>query len=217
VSLDFSILGFLDRAASTGYDLKTRAFDTELAHAWSADQAQVYRTLDRLVERRFATVRLVPQRGRPDRKVYSITPSGRAALYDWLSTPHTVPPIRDPLLVQLYFAGRLPDAGVLALIQDARGAYQDRLERLRLEVAAMAEPVQTSRGEGDAEGAGDAEDSTRPPASGPTEERDRALRRMTLLASTTVYRALVDWADDCAENVRSGLPPEQTALDLTGA
>ena len=47
MSLGHAILGFLNREPMTGYDLKTRCFDDDAAHFWTADQAQVYRTLDR--------------------------------------------------------------------------------------------------------------------------------------------------------------------------
>ena len=46
MSLGHAILGFLSRRPMTGYELKTRCFDQVASHFWTADQAQIYRTLD---------------------------------------------------------------------------------------------------------------------------------------------------------------------------
>ncbi len=113
MSLDFAILGFLNYHPYTGYDLK-KIFDTSVQHFWHADQSQIYRTLAHLTERGFIKMEKVPQEDRPDRKVYSITEEGRAELFHWLTTS---PPLGEPHnapLVQVFFAGNLPDKEVLA-------------------------------------------------------------------------------------------------------
>ena len=104
MSLDYAILGFLQGADLSGYDLKTRCFDHEAAHFWTADQAQVYRTLDRLEARGDVTVTPKRQRNKPDRKVYSITGDGRDRLRTWAEEPHPLPPYRDPFLIQVRFS-----------------------------------------------------------------------------------------------------------------
>jgi len=48
MSLPHAILGFLREQPLTGYALKTQRFDVSVANFWPADQAQIYRTLDRL-------------------------------------------------------------------------------------------------------------------------------------------------------------------------
>jgi len=50
MSLAYAILNTLQQKEMTGYDLKTSCFDQCIAHLWPADQAQIYRTLDKLVE-----------------------------------------------------------------------------------------------------------------------------------------------------------------------
>jgi DNA-binding PadR family transcriptional regulator len=113
MSLDFAILGFLNYQPYTGYDLK-KIFDTSIRHFWPADQSQIYRTLARLTENGWAEMEKVPQSDRPDRKVYSITETGRAELLRWLSGP---PPMGDPRsapLIQVFFSGQLSDEEILA-------------------------------------------------------------------------------------------------------
>ena len=91
MSLDYAILGFLNYAPLSGYDLK-KVFDNSVQHFWPADQSQIYRTLTRLTERGLAEMDVIEQTERPDRKVYHITQAGRDELLQWLagSTPERV-------------------------------------------------------------------------------------------------------------------------------
>ena len=116
MSLDHAILGFLNYHPYSGYDLK-KIFDTSVQHFWSADQSQIYRTLNRLTKQGFAEMEKIPQDDRPDRKVYHITEAGRSELLQWLSGP---PPMGSPHsapLVQVFFAGQLSDEEILAKFQ----------------------------------------------------------------------------------------------------
>lgn len=119
MSLEYAILGFLQYDPRSGYDLK-RIFDTSVQHFWPADQAQIYRTLARLAEKGWAEQEIVPQEDRPDRKLYHITETGRAALRQWLVTPLAMEPNRSPELIQVFFAGQLSDDEALAIFE--RGA-----------------------------------------------------------------------------------------------
>ena len=113
MSLEYAILGFLNYHPYTGYDLK-KIFDSSIRHFWPADQSQIYRTLARLTEQGYAEMEKVPQEDRPDRKVYHITDSGRTELLKWLAGP---PPLEEPRsasLIQVFFAGQLPDEELLA-------------------------------------------------------------------------------------------------------
>jgi PadR family transcriptional regulator AphA len=184
MALEHAILGFLDREPMTGYDLKTRCFDAAVGHLWTADQAQVYRTLERLAARRLVTSRLVAQRGRPDRRLFQITDRGRAALREWLRSPEAPSPLRDPLLLHLTLSASLDDAEIGALLGNAREAYQTRLLDLRAEAASP--PSQCAA---------------------PT-PRDAELRLMTLTAAISGARTAIDWIDDCLERISDGLPSE---------
>jgi len=184
MALEFAILGFLSLEPMTGYDLKTRCFDDAAGHLWTADQAQIYRTLERMASRGLVRSRLVPQRGRPDRRLYSITPRGRSALSAWLREPEAPSQVRDPFLLHLFLAPGLGDEEIVSLLESARLEYQRRLDHLRgparHELDAWAR--ETGR------------------------TRDAELRRMTLTAGAAAARSAIDWVDDCIERVRGGLP-----------
>lgn len=127
MSLAYVILGLLQQQDRTGYDLKTQCFDDCIAHLWQADQAQIYRTLDRLEAQGWIICTIEVQHDRPNRKVYRITPAGEAALLQWLPA-HQPPPIwREPLLVQLYFAAQLSNAAIVDLLQQELTARQEKL------------------------------------------------------------------------------------------
>jgi DNA-binding PadR family transcriptional regulator len=103
MSLPHIILGLLQQQSMTGYDLKNRCFDKTIAHLWAADQAQIYRTLDKLVEQEWIVYEVKVQRDRPNRKIYSLTDAGNEELLRWLLQPQPLPSLREPLLVQLFF------------------------------------------------------------------------------------------------------------------
>jgi len=127
MSLAHTILGLLQQHEMTGYDLKTSCFDQTLAHLWAADQAQIYRTLDKLEQQGWITCTVEIQHDRPNRKIYSITEAGQAELDRWLQTPQPLLTIRDPLLVQVYFAAQLPNPALLSLLRHQLTAHLKKL------------------------------------------------------------------------------------------
>lgn len=116
MSLEYAILGFLEGHAMSGYDLK-RLFDTSVSHFWPADQSQIYRTLATLAERGWVQQEVIAQADRPDRKVYHITPDGRAHLRQWLGRELPLGPTRSASMIQVFFAAKLADEEVVAMLE----------------------------------------------------------------------------------------------------
>lgn len=131
MSLAHAILGFLQQKERTGYDLKTSCFDQCIAHLWPADQAQIYRTLDKLVEQGWITCTVEIQHDRPNRKVYSVTKAGKAELSRWLQCPQSLPTVREPLLIQLFFASELPNEAIIQLLEQQLAAHCDKLAKCK--------------------------------------------------------------------------------------
>jgi DNA-binding PadR family transcriptional regulator len=177
MSLEYAILGFLSNEELSGYDIKTRCVDEHVAHFWTADQAQIYRTLERLEKLRRVRSRSQRQKGKPDRKVFSITQLGREALDEWLATPHVIPPYRDPFLIQVYFGSGLPDGLLLGVLENARATRQARLEDLRARVARHSRSGQSAS------------------------DRSAMLARLTLDAALAEERAAIDWLDDSIDTL----------------
>ncbi|WP_392534395.1 PadR family transcriptional regulator [Nostoc sp. C117] len=127
MSLAHVILGLLQQQEMTGYDLKTSCFDRCIAHLWPADQAQIYRTLDKLVEQGYITCTIQIQHDRPNRKVYTVTEPGKAELVQWLGTHQPLPTVREPMLVQLHFADQLPNESIIHLLEQQLAARNEKL------------------------------------------------------------------------------------------
>lgn len=144
VSLSHIVLGLLDLAPMTGYDLK-KTFDGSAGHFWSADQAQIYRTLAKLVDDGAVDVRVVPQEGRPDRREHRITDAGRRALAEWLGSPLEAERTREPFLARVFFAGREDREVALRLLAERRAAVEERLAALRALPAPDGDPAERLR------------------------------------------------------------------------
>lgn len=120
------ILGMLAIAPMTGSDLK-RHFDSTVAHLWSADKAQIYRTLAALVEQGFASVTIVPGTNAPDRQEHHLTEAGREALVAWLRSDLDRQPEREAFLARVFLADAIDDADVAALVDRRRAAALEQL------------------------------------------------------------------------------------------
>ena len=107
MSLDHILLGLL-RDPATGYALKS-TFSERIRHFWSAELSQIYPTLKRLEERRMLHSRIEPSAKGPNRKVYSLTDTGREELQRWLHSGPAVGTERFVYLAQLYFMDALGD------------------------------------------------------------------------------------------------------------
>ena len=127
--LRHAILGLLSHQPQSGYDLN-RAFTSSVVYFWHADQSQIYRTLDRLEADGAISTQVIPQSGRPDRRLHSLTESGRAELDAWLMSPLEPNTVKDPLLARLFFAARLGHERVDALLSEAEERIRRELEEL---------------------------------------------------------------------------------------
>lgn len=115
VELKHALLGLLNIQPMSGYDL-ARAIDRSLVHFWHVDRSQVYRALARLADDGAIETETIPQTGKPDRQVHSLTERGRTELQEWLASPLPVERMKNPFLARLFFAGDLPSSEVAALL-----------------------------------------------------------------------------------------------------
>src|SRR5215207_4810798 len=83
MSLPHILLGFLNYNPQSGYDLK-QVIDQTTQHFWYCDLSQIYRALDTLTEKGWATSSEDESNNR-QRKIYTITPDGQTALKEWLA------------------------------------------------------------------------------------------------------------------------------------
>lgn len=171
MSLRHAILGLLAVEAMSGYNLK-KQIDESVGLMWSADQSQVYRTLAGLVEDGLAARTSVVQETRPTMHIHAPTEAGLAELDDWLRSPLERERAREPFLLRLFFAGRLPIAEVRTLLRARRD-----------EIAQVLAALEAVHPEDGAAGV------------------DEVLKYATLSSGLAHARAEVAWVDDTLSRI----------------
>src|ERR1700739_852714 len=86
MSLRDAVLAALLEGESSGYDL-AKGFDPSVANFWMATPQQLYRELDRLAEKGLVQARVVHQERRPNKRMFSLTEAGRAAIRQFTAKP----------------------------------------------------------------------------------------------------------------------------------
>lgn len=110
--LKHGILGLLNYGDMTGYEIR-EVFRDSLSYFWIAQTSQIYRELQNLKKQGWVTDICVPQTGKPDKNVFSITESGKTELHRWLSEEDIGFETRNPLLMKTFFRGELtPDENI---------------------------------------------------------------------------------------------------------
>jgi DNA-binding PadR family transcriptional regulator len=107
MALAHTILAVLSGEPHSGYDL-SKQFTENNGCYWRATQQQIYRELAKLEEQGMIIPTAIPQDGRPDKKLYSITETGKAHLREWIVQPSEPTPIREDLLVKVLAAHLVP-------------------------------------------------------------------------------------------------------------
>jgi len=142
-------LGILSRGDATGYEIKKLFDDGGYQHFVEASFGSIYPALNRLTEEELVSVRSESQEKRPDRKVYSITDSGRVALLDALMKPPPEDRHRSPFAFAMLFSHLLPEPRVVEMMD----AYIQQNE-IKLAQLMTPDAVETTEGERFAKGLG---------------------------------------------------------------
>ncbi|OKH85741.1 PadR family transcriptional regulator [Mycobacterium sp. ST-F2] len=113
---DAVLAALLDSEAS-GYDL-AKGFDASVANFWMATPQQLYRELDRLAADGLIEARVVEQERRPNKRMFTLTDAGRAAVHDFTEATPKPLAMRDDLLVQVSTVDSGNDVAVCAGLRD---------------------------------------------------------------------------------------------------
>ena len=126
MSLRFALLGLLAVQPASGYDLK-RAINRSTYFIWNATGPQIYNTLHKLHEEGYITSQSLPQTGKPDKQIHTITASGKVALKKFVSEPIHSSVTRDEVLLRIFFG----NFGSKPAIDRELKAYLDRIGKER--------------------------------------------------------------------------------------
>ncbi|UMB70864.1 PadR family transcriptional regulator [Mycobacterium paraterrae] len=135
MALPHALLVSLCEQSGSGYEL-TRRFDRSIGYFWSATHQQIYRTLRSMEADGWVSATVIPQHGRPDKRVYTVSDTGRTELARWIAAP--------------LGGGRVGEAGVRELAVKLRGAAYGDSRALHEQVIALraerARTLDTYRG-----------------------------------------------------------------------
>ncbi|MBD0746864.1 PadR family transcriptional regulator [Streptomyces sp. CBMA152] len=127
MALRNAVLAALLEGEASGYDL-AKGFDASVANFWMATPQQLYRELDRMESDGLIEARVVQQERRPNKRLFSLTDAGYAALRSFTAEPPRPSAIRDELLVKV----QAVDAGDAEAV---RASIAERLEWARAKLA----------------------------------------------------------------------------------
>lgn len=131
IMLKFALLGFLNYASMTGYELEGW-MKASTGNFWHAELSQIYKMLKQLEQVGEVSSQVEPQSGRPDRRVYTITPFGKTALEAWLATPILEEvDKKDPLLLKLFFASPADRPTIITQLRVQLRLHQQKLDHYR--------------------------------------------------------------------------------------
>jgi len=176
MSLRHLILALVHSRPSTGYEI-AQEFSAVAGYFWKASHQQIYRELAGMVETGLVSFEVVGQTAKPDKKVYSVTAQGLAAFRDWYAEPLALPRSSEPLMVKIY-------TGELGGLDELEHQLRRALEQHRNALANL-EAVEREH------------------YSGPREAMPRWQRLiyMTLRRGLARERAMLEWAEDCLEEL----------------
>ena len=126
MALEHAILVSLNERPAAGLDL-ARRFDRSIGFFWNATHQQIYRVLARMEGDGWLRSSTVPQQGRPDKKVYTVTAPGLEELRSWLAAPVPMEQFRSEIAVKLRGASFGDRAAVLDNVREHLADHRTRL------------------------------------------------------------------------------------------
>ncbi len=126
-------LGVLSRADASGYEIRKEFEEGPLSHFSDAGFGSIYPALRRLMDD--GHIVMLPHNGdgRPDKKMYRITPAGRHALYQALTRTPSADKLRSDLMFILSFGHLLPPRHLDRIIGERISDYHRTIAVLEVE------------------------------------------------------------------------------------
>jgi PadR family transcriptional regulator, regulatory protein AphA len=128
--VEVALLGLLSVRPMTGYEIRHH-FDRALAPWWDTPRTQIYPKLRELEARRLIEHEYIVQESKPNKRIYSPTPAGRAQLQDWLRSAIAWPDLRHHMMMRLFLGYLLPASELGELLAEYRDRTAEWAEQLR--------------------------------------------------------------------------------------
>ncbi|MEV8318689.1 PadR family transcriptional regulator [Streptomyces sp. NPDC059900] len=119
MKFEYVLLGLLTRRPYSGYDLR-KWLEIEGQFLWArAHHSQIYRKLAQMEADGWVRHEIDAREGRPDAKVYRLTPRGHEVLLEWVRSPYE-PPSRFQeidFIARFSITGPLDRAAAIRLVE----------------------------------------------------------------------------------------------------
>jgi DNA-binding PadR family transcriptional regulator len=135
------LLGLLEIEPMSGYDLGV-VIRASVGHIWNESYGQIYPNLKKLAADGFVTSKTERQKGKPDRRIYSVTKKGQERLARWLAVEPQPEIARNELLLKLFFGAQVPAEILIGFVErmvEREGAVLKELTRLEHEEIAQSQ------------------------------------------------------------------------------
>lgn len=119
-------LAMLEMGDASGYEIKTQSVEGDWRYFVEASFGAIYPALRTLEEDGYVVSRQEGDPGRPPRKVYSITPSGRGALLAALNEMPSEDTFRSEFLMHAIFAENLSKAHLARIVDRRIAEYEGK-------------------------------------------------------------------------------------------
>lgn len=130
MALRHAVLAALLDGEYSGYQL-AKVFDISVANFWHALPQQVYAELAKLEREGLVAGRQVVQETRPNKRLFHVTDTGRAALEEFAEAEAKPSVIRDDLLVKVQNADRVGTRPVIEQLEARAVAAEAKIELLQ--------------------------------------------------------------------------------------
>lgn len=122
----YAILGILNLAPSTGYDIKKYS-DKVLSGFWNENFGHIYPTLKKMLEE--GTIEVVSKEDNEKRIRYAITDKGKQEFDAWLLEETVPQPVRSEFMLKLIFSSSQPRDNVINMLEHYRELQETNIDK----------------------------------------------------------------------------------------
>ncbi len=124
-------LGVLTLGDATGYEIRKMFEEGPFQYFTDAGFGSIYPALKKLHGEGYVTVREQAQDSRPDKKVYTITPAGRAAFTAAIAKAPGADKFRSDFLLAMFFEHFMPPDLIAEAVDERIKWYREKLELMQ--------------------------------------------------------------------------------------
>jgi PadR family transcriptional regulator, regulatory protein AphA len=138
-TLGYAILSLLARASLSGYDIAREMKRPKAFFFGHAQISQIYPELAGLEGAELVTSAIIEQQGKPDKKVYTLLPSGLQALQNWVVSPTPPLEVRSEFLIKAHSLWLADAEQALPQFREHRRYHLEHLAAYEANLAEMEE------------------------------------------------------------------------------